>query len=133
MTDPVLVDTNVILDVTANDPVWRQWSEEHLAKLVGRLVVNPLVYTELCHSATKIEVVESALTSLGLVYLELPREALFLASKAFRDYRKKGGTKTAPLADFFIGAHAAVEGFKLLTRDVNRYRTYFPGVKLIHP
>jgi predicted nucleic acid-binding protein len=133
MSNLVLVDTNVILDITGADPVWLGWSSGQLAALVHRLVINPLIYTELCHSAGKIEDVEAILASLGLTYLEMPREALFLASQAFRSYRSKGGTKTAPLADFFIGAHAQVEGFTLLTRDVNRYRSYFPKVTLIHP
>lgn len=133
MTDLVLVDTNVILDVTTNDPVWRQWSEDRLAEFTGRIAVNPLVYTELCHRAGLIDEVEVLLASFGLRYLELSREALFLASQAFRAYRLKGGTRTAPLADFFIGAHAQAEGFTLLTRDVTRYRSYFPSVPLICP
>ncbi|WP_035612855.1 type II toxin-antitoxin system VapC family toxin [Haloferula sp. BvORR071] len=133
MTDLVLVDTNVILDITGADPVWLGWSSGQLAGLVHRLAINPLIYTELCHSAGKIEDVEAILASLGLIYLELPREALFLASQAFRNYRRNGGTKSAPLADFFIGAHAQAEGFTLLTRDVDRYRSYFPSVPLIHP
>lgn len=133
MTDLVLVDTNVILDVTGADPVWLGWSSGQLAGLLHRLVINPLIYTELCHQAGKIEDVETILASLGLAYHELPREALFLASQAFRSYRLKGGTRTAPLADFFIGAHAQAEGFSLLTRDVTRYRSYFPSVPLICP
>ncbi|MCW1916362.1 PIN domain-containing protein [Luteolibacter sp. GHJ8] len=133
MTDLVLVDTNVILDVTTNDPVWRPWSEDRLAESIGQMVINPLIYIELCHGADHIGEVELLLASLGLPYLELPREALFLASQAFRSYRLKGGTKSAPLAGFFIGAHAQAEGFKILTRDAGRYRTYFPSVPLICP
>ncbi|WP_367874414.1 type II toxin-antitoxin system VapC family toxin [Luteolibacter sp. Populi] len=133
MTDLVLVDTNVILDVTDGDPLWLEWSAERMISLTRKLVINPIIYTELCHQAGQIDEVEAMIPSLGLLYHELPKESLFLASQAYRTYRSRGGLKTAPLADFFIGAHAQAGGFQLLTRDVNRYRTYFPGVPLIHP
>lgn len=135
MTDPpfVLVDTNVILDVFEDDPQWAEWSQEQLSHWVGRIGVNPLIFAELCYAAGELEEVESVLASFGLAFHELPREALFLASQAFKRYRRRGGKKTAPLADFFIGAHATVLGIPLLTRDLRRYRTYFPEVQLIAP
>lgn len=129
----VLVDTNIVLDVTEADDQWLTWSRNQMEKYPGRLVINPLIYTELCHQAGSIEEVERTISQLGLLYLEIPREALFLASQAFRRYRLRGGIKTAPLADFFIGAHAQAEGFTLLTRDTSRYETYFPRVPLICP
>lgn len=129
----VLVDTNIVLDVTEADDQWLTWSRNQMEKYPGRLVINPLIYTELCHQAGSIEEVERTISQLGLLYLEIPREALFLASQAFRGYRPREGIKTAPLADFFIGAHAQAEGFTLLTRDTSRYETYFPRVPLICP
>ncbi|MEO8614470.1 MAG: PIN domain-containing protein [Luteolibacter sp.] len=129
----VLVDTNVLLDVTGADSQWLEWSLEQMSWLPEQLVINPLIYAELCYQAGLIEEVEATLASLGLHYRELPREALFLASQAYCEYRQRGATKTAPLADFFIGAHAQAEGFTLLTRDKARYQTYFPTVRHICP
>lgn len=131
--DLILVDTNVILDVLEDDPRWAAWSADRMSQVVGRMAINPLIYTELGYEAGEIEDVERILVTLGLIYQEMPREALFLASKAYRSYRLRGGIKTAPLADFFIGAHAAVLGIPILTRDVSRYQTYFPDVELIAP
>jgi predicted nucleic acid-binding protein len=135
MTDSVriLVDTNVLLDVTEADEQWRDWSQEQMSRYVGRLLVNPIIYTELCYEAGKVEDVDAVLITLGLGFEELPRQALFLASQAFKFYRRRGGNKTIPLPDFFIGAHAAAKGIPILTRDVARYRSYFPDVSLIHP
>jgi len=135
MTDAaaVLVDTNVILDVFEDDPRWADWSQEQMSQWVGCIAVNPLIYTELCYQAPAMESVEQMISSLGLGFAELPREALYLAAQAFKAYRQRGGTKTAPLADFFIGAHAAALVIPLLTRDAGRYRTYFPEVDLITP
>lgn len=129
----VLVDTNVLLDVTVADSQWLEWSLEQMSRFPEQLVINPLIYAELCYQAGSIEEVEATINSLGLDYRDLPKEALFLASQAYQQYRKRGGTKTAPLADFFIGAHAQAEGFTLLTRDKTRYQTYFPTVRLICP
>lgn len=129
----ILVDTNVLLDVTEQDKHWADWSLEQVNRCVGRLVVNPIIYTELCYEAGKVEDVDAVLITLGLDYDELPRQALFLASRAFKSYRQRGGNKTSPLPDFFIGAHAATLGIPILTRDVARYRTYFPDVELICP
>ncbi len=133
MTDFVLVDTNIVLDVTKADPDWLGWSRDQMGQYPGRLVINPLIYAELCHQAEPIEAVESMVATLGLDFRDLPREALFLAAKSYKIYRQRGGTKSAPLADFFIGAHAQAEGFTLLTRDPTRYQTYFPAVSLICP
>ncbi len=128
----VLVDSNVIIDVIQDDPEWAAWSMEALAA-VEKPLINPMIFAELCYQRTSAEEVEELMAVIGLGYAEMPREALFLASQAFRKYRQRGGTKTAPLADFFIGAHAEVEGLDLLTRDRARYETYFPAVKLIRP
>ena len=135
MTDAawVLVDTNVILDVFEDDPRWADWSQEQMSSLVGRIAVNPLIFAELCHEAGNLDEVEEMLATFGLNFQELPREALFRASQAFKLYRQRGGKKTAPLADFFIGAHATTLGIPRLTRDTGRYKTYFPEVKLITP
>lgn len=129
----VIVDTNVLLDVTGQDAQWASWSIGQLARHATRLIVNPLIYTELCYEAGDASDVDSLLLTLGLRYEELPRQALFLAARAFRTYRERGGTKSAPLPDFFIGAHAAAMGLPVLTRDVTRYRTYFPQVTLLCP
>lgn len=131
---PVMVDSNVIFDVTNDDPVWADWSDAQITvhQPVG-LVVNPLIYTELCTQASVTADVDKLLAELKLELLELPREALFLAAKAYLKYRRQGGIKTAPLPDFFIGAHAQVLGVPILTRDAGRYTSYFPGVPLICP
>ena len=131
---PVMVDSNVIFDVTNDDPVWADWSDAQITvhQSVG-LLVNPLIYTELCTQAKVTADVDKLLAELKLELLELPREALFLAAKAYLKYRRQGGIKTAPLPDFFIGAHAQVLGVPILTRDAGRYTSYFPGVPLICP
>ena len=129
----ILIDTNVILDVTEQDEHWANWSQDQMGQYVDRLFINPIIYTELCYEAGNTADVDAILLTLGLRYTELPRQALFLASQAFRKYRKVGGTKTSPLPDFFIGAHAAANGVSLITRDTSRYRTYFPTVELICP
>lgn len=131
----VLVDTNVLLDVAENDPVWADWSQGQLETLAltDTLVINPIVYTELSIGFERIEEVEAVLAAIDLPVVQIPREALFLAGKAFLDYRRCGGSRTGVLPDFLIGAHAAVENWALLTRDVARYRTYFPNLRLIVP
>ena len=130
----VLVDSNVILDVTNDDPVWADWSDAQITALQpAGLLVNPLIYTELCAGAVSASEVDKVLTELKLEFRELSHEALFLAAQAFLKYRRQGGTKTAPLPDFFIGAHAEVHGIPILTRDQGRYKTYFPNVALICP
>ena len=134
MTDPemVLVDSNIIFDIVNQDERWAEWSIDSLSQH-GQVVVNSIIYAELCYLQTSVDEVDSLLRALGLSYRELPREALFLASKAFKTYRSRGGGKSSPLPDFFIGAHAAALGIPILTRDVARYRTYFPTVPLICP
>ena len=131
----LLVDTNVILDVVQDHPEWRNWSQEQLEAASGRyeLLVNPVIYAELSVGYRRIEELESMLARGGFRLEPLPREALFLAGKAFLKYRRRGGGRTGVLPDFFIGAHAAVAGIPLLTRDAGRYRTYFPKIQLINP
>jgi predicted nucleic acid-binding protein len=130
-----LVDTNVILDVVQDDPVWAEWSQGQLDAWGVRdeLGINPVIYAELSIAYARIEELEDTVDTAGLRLVEIPREALFLAGKAFLAYRKQGGTRTGVLPDFFIGAHAAVMQLPLLTRETARYRTYFPGVTLITP
>ena len=130
---PVLVDTNVILDVLHDDPEWGKWSRDRLAEFSGQLMINPLVYAELCYGATSQQEAEEIVEGFGLRFENLPREALYLCARAYRVYRQRGGVKTAPLPDFFIGAHAEAFSIPLLTRDTNRYQTYFPNVSLICP
>lgn len=131
----LLVDTNVLVDVLGNDPDWADWSVGQLRahSRVRRLAINPIIYAELSLAFSTAEALDAAVEHLGLEILELPRPSLFLAGKAFARYRRQGGRKNNVLADFFIGAHAAVLGCQVLTRDVQRYRSYFPGVALIAP
>ncbi|MBM4164838.1 MAG: type II toxin-antitoxin system VapC family toxin [Lentisphaerae bacterium] len=130
----ILVDTNVIIDVLTDDPAWAEWS---IAQLEGHsdsgLVINPVVYAELCFGSPSTEFVDDVVRKFGLNYQEIPRQGLFRAAKAFGRYRTRRGTKTSPLPDFFIGGHAEAAGIPLLTRDTNRMSTYFPGVRLICP
>ncbi|WP_428490264.1 type II toxin-antitoxin system VapC family toxin [Rhodopila sp.] len=123
-----LVDTNILLDIVTNDPCWMSWSRLQLsrASVVGPLLINDVVYAELSVRFESIETLETALTELGVRLEPIPRAALFLAAKAFRLYRSRGGTRTGVLSDFFVGAHAAVLNCALLTRDAGRYRHYFP-------
>ena len=131
----MLVDSNVILDVFLDDPNWAEWSESKLEKFssITKLFINPVIYSEVSVGFKRIEELESALTLSGFQMLEIPKEALFLAGKAFLKYRKNRGTKRSPLHDFYIGAQAAIFDMDLITRDVTRYRTYFPTVGLISP
>jgi predicted nucleic acid-binding protein len=131
----IFVDTNVLVDVVTNHPVWSAWSLQQLeaASLRDRLMVNPVVYSELSIGFARPDEVDQVLMATEIGIAEIPRAALFLAGKVFRDYRRRGGTRTGVLPDFFIGAHAAVLGAPLITRDTGRYRTYFPTVELIAP
>jgi predicted nucleic acid-binding protein len=131
----VLVDSSVVLDVFLDDPEWGDWSEAVLSKLseTRSLIINPMIYTEISIGFERIEELEKAVEECGLKMVPIPREALFLAGKVYLRYRKGKGKKVAPLPDFFIGAHAAVEGLELVTRDVRRIKTYFPSVKIISP
>ncbi|MFC1707509.1 type II toxin-antitoxin system VapC family toxin [Planctomycetota bacterium] len=132
---PVLVDSNVILDVATEDPDWEAWSTRALQQCAEQavLVINPLIYAEVSIGFTRVEELEEALPPDLYRRDLLPYESAFLAGKAFVAYRKRGGARTSPLPDFYIGAHAAVAGYRLLTRDVARYRTYYPTVELIAP
>jgi predicted nucleic acid-binding protein len=131
----ILVDSNVILDIFEDDPVWYSWSVETLDRYADthRLCINPVIYTEISIGFEKIEECEKAVTNCGFIFLPVPKEALFLAGKAFLRYRRKKGTKNSPLPDFFIGAHAAVSNMTLITRDVKRIKGYFPSVRIISP
>ena len=131
----LLVDTNVLVDVLADDPQWADWSIQQLRfqSKIHRLVINPSVYSELSLTFSTVEALDQTLAGLGMAMIELPRPALFLAGKAFVRYRRQGGTKSNVLGDFFIGAHAAVSGLTILTRDTQRYRSYFPSVALVAP
>ncbi len=131
----ILVDTCILLDLFTNDPHWADWSEEVLAQYsqTNTLYINSIIYTEVSIGFKKIEEMEAAISCLGLKVLEIPREALFLAGKTFIKYRRNKGTKHSPLPDFFIGAHATVSKFNLITRDLKKYKTYFPQLKLIQP
>jgi predicted nucleic acid-binding protein len=131
----VLVDSCVLLDLFTNDQNWGEWSENILEKysLTNTLYINSIVYSEVSIGFNKIEEIEKALSELDIKVLEIPREALFLAGKTFLNYRKNKGTKASTLPDFFIGAHANISKFDLITRDTSKYKTYFPQTKLIHP
>ena len=131
----VLVDSNVILDIFLDDPYWADWSAVTLNQYVGShvLTINPIIYTEVSIGFVRIEELEDALANAGFQVLDIPREASFLAGKAFLQYKRQQGTKLSTLPDFFVGAHAAVLQLDLITRDVSRYRTYFPTVNLISP
>jgi len=131
----LLVDTNVLVDVLENDPEWADWSIQQLRaqSQIHPLIINPIIYAELSLTFSAVEALDETLDNLGLTLKELPRPALFLAGKAFVRYRRQGGSKNNVLADFFIGAHAAVLGCPLLTRDARRYQAYFPSVELITP
>lgn len=130
-----LVDSNVLLDIVTDGQVWGDWSQEQLerAAVRGPLVVNDVIYAEVSTRFASVESVEATLLDLKIDLVSIPREALFLAGKAYLQYRAAGGVRTSVLPDFFIGAHAAVEQRPLLTRDVRRYRSYFPTVDLIAP
>jgi predicted nucleic acid-binding protein len=131
----ILVDTNVLLDVLQNDKQWGPWALQALefAAAQDALAVNSVIYAELSIAFARIEELEQVLTDGRLSVEPIPREALFLAGKVFLQYKKRQGNKTSVLPDFFIGAHAAVSGSQILTRDVARYRAYFPTVKLLTP
>jgi predicted nucleic acid-binding protein len=131
----VLVDSSVLLDVLTQDPSWAPWSEEKLSWHAERdlLAINPIIYAEVSTHFTSIGELDEALSPADFRRLSLPYKAGFLAAKCFLQYRQRGGQHRAPLPDFYIGAHAATENLALLTRDVARYRTYFPTVQLIAP
>lgn len=130
-----LVDTNVLFDYLSEDDEWSDWSAAILAEVANRgpLAINPVIFAEVSVRYDAIEAVDEALPADYFVRAPLPWDAAFLAAKAFERYRRRGGTRTNVLLDFFIGAHAAVAGMTLVTRDARRYRTYFPKLKIIAP
>jgi predicted nucleic acid-binding protein len=131
----ILVDMHVLLDVLQEDPKWVAWSQGQLetANLTHRLAINAVIYAELSMAFARIEELEAVMSEASLTLEAIVREALFLAGKVFLDYRRRQGRKQAVLPDFYIGAHAAVNGYAILTRDMARYRSYFPTVRLIAP
>ena len=131
----LLIDTNVLVDVLEDDPRWAEWSIRQLRaqSQVHALTINPIIYAELSSAFSTLEALDAVIERLRLEWRELSRPALFLAGKAFARYRRAEGSKTQVLADFFIGAQAAVESCPILTRDPRRYATYFPTVRLITP
>ncbi len=130
-----LVDSSVVLDIVTDDPAWGDWSADALAQArdEGRLVVNPIVYAEVSTGFERIEDLDETIPASDFEREPLPYQAGFVAGKAFLTYRRRGGVRLSPLPDFYIGAHAAVAGYRLLTRDASRFRTYFPSVELIAP
>jgi len=131
----VLVDSCVLLDLFTNDPHWADWSEEILGQYSQKntLYINSIIYTEVSLGFVRIEEVEAALAQVGVKVLEIPREALFLAGKIFLNYKRNRGVKNSTLPDFFIGAHAVVSSFGLLSRDTGKFTTYYPNLTLISP
>lgn len=131
----ILIDSCVLLDLFTDDPQWANWSERILDTFsqTNTLYINTIVYTEISIGFTKIEVLDEAISELGIKVLEIPREALFLTGKTFLKYKRNKGAKKSPLPDFFIGAHAAISKFTLVTRDVAKYKTYFPQINLVSP
>ena len=130
-----LVDTNVLVDILTGQPNWRAWSVEMMDRQsgAGALLITDVVYAELSPLFATAELLDAALADLGVSLKRIPPLALFMAGRAFEQYRRKGGPRSTLLADFFIGAHALVERLPILTRDTRRYRAYFPDVELIAP
>lgn len=135
MSEGVLVDTNVLLDVFTDDERWKQWSQSALADAFnrGRVAINPIIYAEVSVGFERVEELDDVLPATFIERESLPYPAGFLAGKAFERYRRNGGTRLTPIPDFYIGAHALVRGYALLTRDRSRYATYFPRLELITP
>lgn len=131
----VLIDSSVLLDIVTPDSEWLDWSSSALARVAegNELVINPIIYAEVSSRYATIEKLDEAFPSEVYRREALPYSAAFLAGKAFLKYRRRGGSRTAPIADFYIGAHAAVARYKILTRDPRRFRRYFPTVELIAP
>ncbi len=131
----ILVDSNVVLDLVTNDTRWADWSQGQLEAAAARdqLAINGVVYAELSVAFARVEQLDAAIEAMGLDLLDTPRAALFLAGVVFKKYRARKGLRTSVLPDFFVGAHAAVLGAPLITRDVARFKTNFPGLTLISP
>ncbi len=135
MAKPVLVDSNVILDILLEDSTWFEWSAEQLSRCAEEtiLVINPIIYAEVSIGFQRVEDLDAALPPDAFERQDIPWEAAFLAGKCFLAYRRAGGVRRSPLPDFFIGAHALVHKMRLLTRDTARYRSYFKSLELIAP
>jgi predicted nucleic acid-binding protein len=131
----LLVDTNVLVDVLQNDPQWADWAvaQSRARSKLHDLAINPVIYAEISWSFSTLEALDDVVLTMALKLREIPRPALFLAAKAYAQYRRRGGSKLQVLPDFFIGAHATVEGWPLLTRDASRFKTYFPTLDVISP
>ena len=131
----ILADSNVLLDVITADRQWSRWSQTALDEWSrrGPVLINPVIYAELAPAYDMIEKLDAAIDAVGLEFHDIPRAALFLASRAYVQYRRRGGTRRSVLPDFFVGAHAAVLEVPLLTRDTPRYRAYFPSLRLVAP
>jgi predicted nucleic acid-binding protein len=131
----ILVDSNVVIDVLTQDATWAAWSEAALGDAADRdeVAINPIIYAEIASGFASMADLDRCLTLDGFRRLALPYEAAFVAGRAFVEYRRRGGARTSPLPDFYIGAHAAVSGLELLTRDARRYSSYFPKLRLISP
>ena len=131
----ILVDTNILLDLVTGDRQWAGWSQQRLDSAAARdqVAINDIVYAELSVGYATIEELDEMIRRAGVINAAIPPAALFLAGKAFRQYRLAGGIRTGVLPDFFIGAHAVIADCTLITRDATRYRTYFPGITLIAP
>jgi predicted nucleic acid-binding protein len=131
----IFVDTNILLDVVTDDPLWADWSQRQLdaAALRDRLAINPVVYAEFSSRFSRVEDIDAMLASVDIAVAVMPRSALFVAGQAFASYRHRGGPRASLLPDFLIGAHAATLAAPLITRDVQRYRSYFPSIELIAP
>jgi predicted nucleic acid-binding protein len=131
----ILVDSNVLIDLFTKDNVWYEWSAQQIHQCAQKhfLAINPIIYAEISYRFSRVEALENVLSGAGIEKHALPWDAAFLAAKAHANYRKQGGKRTHTLPDFFIGAHAAIAGLTLLTRDTKRYARYFPTVKLIAP
>jgi predicted nucleic acid-binding protein len=131
---PILIDSNVILDIATKDPIWGERSSRVFAEHASHgYIANAIIYAEICCDAESSGDVDRLLSEMEVRLSDIPREALFLAAKAHLSYRRRGGTRSTGLPDFFIGAHAQVLGISVMTRDEGRYPTYFPGVTLISP
>ena len=130
-----MADSCILMDVISEDPAWRDWSERLLLDCMaqGVVVINSIIYAELTAGFTRIEDLGKRLPASAFEREEVPWEAAFLAGQCFRAYRRRSGTKRSPLSDFYIGAHALVRGYTLITRDAARFRTYFPQLRLIAP
>ena len=130
-----MVDANVLLDIVTDDATWRSWSEQAICDALhaGTVGINPIIYAETSLAFADTDTLDRHLDTLMLARLPLPYGAAYLAGRAFLRYRRAGGARTSPLPDFYIGAHAETEGLTLLTRDVGRFRTYFPSLRLVTP